>query len=148
MRGSTASSVEDYLAELPPGRREAIEAVRDTILRNLPPGYEEGMAFGSISYHVPLSSLPDTYNKQPLAYIALANQKHHMALYLMTVYGDPATRKWFTRRWAETGKKLDMGKSCVRFRRLDDLPLGLIGEVVARTPVERFVARYDALRRS
>ncbi len=128
------TSVDAYLASLAPDRREALEAVREVVLANLPDGFEEGMAYGMIGWYVPLSRFPDTYNGQPLGLAALASQKHYLSLYLNTVYGDPETERWFRDRWASTGKRLDMGKSCVRFRRLEDLPLDVIGETIARTP--------------
>ena len=143
---SDAATVEAYLAELPAERREAVEAVRRTILANLPDGYEEQMSFGMIGYVVPLSRYPDTYNKEPLALAALASQKRHMAVYLNNVYGDPATLEWFTAAYAASGKRLDMGKSCVRFKRLADLPLDVIGETVARTSLEEFLAFYESAR--
>ena len=143
---SDAATVEAYLAELPPDRREAIESVRRTILSNLPDGYEEQMSFGMIGYVVPLSRYPDTYNKEPLALAALASPKRHMAVYLNNVYGDPATLEWFTAAYAASGKRLDMGKSCVRFKRLADLPLDVIGETIARTSLEEFLAFYESAR--
>jgi hypothetical protein len=142
----TAATAEEYLSSLPEERREALAAVRATILEHLPPGYEETMQYGMISYVVPLERYPDTYNRQPLALASLASQKRHMSLYLMAVYGDEGNAAWFRDRWAETGKRLDMGKSCVRFRRLDDLPLDLVGEAVARTPVDDFLAAYERSR--
>jgi hypothetical protein len=146
MARSAAGTPEEYLAELPPERREALNAVRQVIRQHLPPGFEEGMEFGVISYHVPLSRFPETHNGRPLGLAALASQKNHMAVYLNTVYGDPATERWFRDRYAATGKKLDMGKSCVRFRRLEDLPLDVIGEVIGRVDLERYVAHYQAVR--
>ncbi|MCY3635859.1 MAG: DUF1801 domain-containing protein [bacterium] len=143
---SDATTAEEYLSELDDDRREAVSAVRDVILANLPDGYEEVMQYGMISYVVPLSVLADTYNGQPLMYIALASQKQYMSLYLTNVYGDESVGKWFKERYLATGKKLNMGKSCVRFRKLDDLPLDLVAEVVARTPLEEFVAIYHASR--
>ncbi len=144
----TAATVDEYLAALPEDRRAAISAVRYVILRNLPDGFREGMAFGMIGYHVPLERLPDTYNGQPLGLAGLASQKHHMSLYLNDVYGNPETEAWFRDRYVASGRKLDMGKSCVRFRHLDDLPLDVVGEVIARTPLDEFVARYEAVRGS
>ena len=114
---SDAVTVEGYLAELPDDRRQALEAVRHVILDHLPEGYEEVMQYGMISYVVPLSTYPDTYNGQALAVASLANQKHHMAVYLMGVYGDDGSQDWLREQWAATGKKLDMGKSCLRFKR-------------------------------
>ena len=143
---SSAQTVEEYLAELPPDRREAINAVRKVILDNLPTGYEEMMQFGMISYVIPLERYPVTYNKQPLQYAALASQKHYMSVYLMNVYGDPDSEQWFVEQYRASGKKLDMGKSCVRFKKLDDLPLDLIGRAIARTPVEAYIEVYEAAR--
>jgi hypothetical protein len=148
MASSGARTVEEYLSGLDPARHTAIAAVRKVVLDNLPAGYEETMQYGMISYVVPLARYPRTYNGQALAVASLASQKNYMSLYLMGVYGDPQTDEWFTRRYRESGKKLDMGKSCVRFKELDDLPLGLIGEVIARTPVEEFIERYEASRAS
>ena len=143
---SDANTAEEYLSELGDDRREAVSAVRSVILANLPDGYEEVMQYGMISYVVPLSVLADTYNGQPLMYIALASQKQYMSLYLTNVYGDESVEAWFKERYLATGKKLNMGKSCVRFRKLDDLPLDLVAEVVARTPIEEFVNIYHASR--
>jgi len=143
---STATTVEDYLQSLPDDRRAVVATVGDVIVANLPPGFEEGMQFGMISYHVPLERYPDTYNGQPLGIVALASQKNYMALYLMGVYGDAAQARWFKERWQSTGKRLDMGKSCVRFKSLADVPLDVIGETVARTSVPDFIASYEANR--
>lgn len=143
---SYADTVEQYLAELPDDRRDAIETVRDTILVNLPEGYVEEMNFGMITYSVPLATYPDTYNGQPLMYAALANQKNHMAVYLTGVYADEDQRDAFLDKYRETGKRLDMGKSCVRFRRIDDLPVELIGDTIAETDVDTFVEVYEASR--
>jgi uncharacterized protein YdhG (YjbR/CyaY superfamily) len=147
MENTVASSVPEYLASLPPERRQAMEAVRAVIRANLPPGIEEGMQFGMIGYYVPLSTYPDTYNGQPLCVAALASQKQYMSAYLMAVYGDPATEKWFKAEWKKTGKKLDMGKSCVRFKAVDELPLELVGRVIARVTVPAFIARYEAVKK-
>jgi hypothetical protein len=148
MVSSTAQSPEEYLADLPPDRRKAISAVRDVIRRNLPPGYEEGIEFGMLSYHVPLDRFPDTYNGHPLGLAGLASQKRYMALYLNNVYGDRETEAWFRQRYAASGKRLDMGKGCVRFRRLEDLPLDVIGETIARTDLDRYVEHYRVARGS
>ena len=116
------------------------------ILDNLPDGFEEVVQYGAISYVVPLERYPGTYNGQPLAVASLANQKNHMALYLMGVYGEEGSQQWLRQRWATTGKKLDMGKSCLRFERLDDLALDVVGEAIARTSVDDFVAAYERSR--
>jgi hypothetical protein len=120
--------------------------VREVVLENLPEGYEEGMQYGMIGYYVPLERYPNTYNKQPLTVAALASQKNYMSLYLMGVYGDPRTREWFEERFAASGKKLNMGKSCVRFRKLDDLPLEVVGEAIARIPPNEFIEHYESSR--
>ena len=143
---SRAETVEQYLAELPDDRRDAIAEVRDVVLDNLPDGYVEAMNWGMIAYEVPLETFPDTYNEKPLMYAALASQKNHMAVYLTTVYTDEDTEDRFRERYEATGKKLDMGKSCVRFKNLDQLPLDLIGEVIAQTPVEDFLDQYRTSR--
>lgn len=140
---SDATTVAQYLAELPADRRTAIEAVRQVILDNLPVGYEEAMNWGMITYQVPLDRYPDTYNGRPLAYAALASQKNHMAVYLSGIYADAATRQRFEAAYRATGKRYDVGKSCVRFRRLDDLPLALIGESIRWFGVDEFIARAE-----
>ena len=146
MSEADADPVAAYLDSVPGDRRPAIEAVRDVINANLPEGFEEGVEFGMLSWHVPLERYPDTYNGRPLGIVALANQKQHMAVYLMGIYGDEADAAWFRERWLVSGRPLDMGKSCVRFHRLDDVALDVIGEAVARTPVDEFLRRYEASR--
>ncbi|MEE8191540.1 MAG: DUF1801 domain-containing protein [Gemmatimonadales bacterium] len=138
---SAAATVDEYLSELPDERRDAIGKVRQTILDNLPQGYEEVMNWGMITYQVPLETCPDTYNGQPLMYAALASQKNHMAVYLTGIYMSEEARSRFEAAYKATGKRLDVGKSCVRFRKLEDLPLQLIGESIASEDVEGFVAR-------
>lgn len=148
---SKAKIVEQYLRELPKDRREAISAVRDVILANLPKGYEEGMGYGMIGYHVPHSVYPPGYHcnpEQPLPFASLASQKNHMAFYLMSLYQDPAFETWFRGAWSKTGKKLDMGKCCVRFRRLEDVPLKVVAQAIRKVPVKRYVERYEAALRS
>ena len=142
---SDASTIKEYLAEMPKERREAIEQVRETILANLPAGYEEALNWGMITYQVPLEVYPDTYNKKPLMYAALANQKNHMAVYLTGIYMDEDLNQDFEKKYKETGKRYDVGKSCVRFRKLDDLPLELIGESIAAISMDEFVQRTKGL---
>ena len=144
---SAATTPEEYLASLPDDRRDALARVRDLVNEHLPDGYVEQMDWDMISWVVPLERYPDTYNGKPLCYASLASQKHHMALYLMGVYGDASERAWLERQYAERHLKLDMGKSCVRFRTLDALPLDVVGEAVARIPVDRFVDHYAEARR-
>lgn len=143
---SNAETVAEYLAELPEERRAAVEAVRRVILQNLPPGYEETMNWGMISYQVPLETYPDTYNKQPLLVAALASQKNHMAVYLTGIYMDEDARQQFEAAYKATGKRYDVGKSCVRFRKLDDLPLPLIGQCIAALPVDEFISRVQTVQ--
>jgi hypothetical protein len=145
---SQAQSPEEYIASLPEDRRQAVSAIREVILANLPPGYEEGMAFGMIGYFVPLETFPDTYNGQPLGLAALASQKNYISLYLNSVYGDRDTERWFRDRYAASGKELNMGKSCVRFRSLDEVPLDLIGETIARADLDTYLEHYRAARGS
>ena len=140
---SDATTVEDYLAELPDGRRPALEAVRHTILEHLPEGLVETMAWGMICYVVPLDTYADTYNGEPLVHTALTNQKQHMSLYLNAIYGDERIREEFEEAYRATGKRYDVGKSCVRFRRLDDLPLDIVGQAVGSTSVEELIAQHE-----
>lgn len=150
---SRATSVEAYLAELPDDRRIAIEAVRKVILKNLDAGYREGIQYGMIGYFVPHEVFPAGYHcdpKQPLPFAALASQKNYMSLYLMGVYcgcaegagGETADARWFRDAWDKTGKKLDMGKACVRFRKLEDVALDVVAEAIRRIPAKAYVKRY------
>ena len=143
---SEATTVEEYLDSLPDDRRQQITRVRHLILANLPDGYVETMNWGMISYEVPLETYPDTYNGKPLMYAALASQKNHMAVYLSGVWGIEGVEPVFKARYLETGKRLDMGKSCVRFRSVDDLPLELIGETIASLPPDEFIAGFEKSR--
>ena len=147
MARSNAATVQEYLDELPEDRRAVVSAVRDVILQNLPDGYRECLSFGMIGYVLPLERYPDTYNGQPLSYAGLAAQKNYYALYLTCAYMDPEKEAWFRGAFQKAGKKLDMGKSCVRFKKLQDLPLDVIGQAVAGTPPEDFIASYEAARR-
>jgi hypothetical protein len=146
MARSNAATVEDYLEELPEDRRAVVAAVRAVVLENLPEGYEETMNWGMIAYEVPLARYPDTYNGQPLGYVALAAQKRYYALYLWGVYADPAQAAYLEAAFDRAGKKMDLGKSCLRFRRLEDLPLAALGEIIASTPPETLTAQYEARR--
>ncbi len=145
---SNASTVAEYLASLPADRRAAIEAVRAVILRNLDKDYEEGMQYGMIGYFVPHRIYPPGYHcdpKQPLPFVCLASQKNHMAVYLGCIYGHKEREKWFREAWAKTGKKLDLGKSCLRFRKLDDLALDIVGEAIRKVPVRQLIADYESV---
>ena len=143
---SRATTVAEYLDELPPERRAVVAAVRDLVLRHLPVGYEETMASGMIGYGIPLADYPNTYNKQPLAYAALAAQKRHYALYLMNVDQNGENETRLREAFARAGKRLDMGRSCLRFASLDDLELDAVAAVVASTPPAQLIARYEALQ--
>jgi hypothetical protein len=148
---SKAKTVSEYLKSLPEDRRRAVAAVRKVIRANLDPRYQEGMQYGMIGYYVPLSVFPAGYlgdPTRPMPFAALASQKNHLALYLMSVYGDSGEARWFRETWAKTGKKLDMGKSCVRFKRAEDLPLEVIGEAIRRTPARTYLQRYEQLIKS
>lgn len=148
MATSSATTVAEYLAELPEERRKVMAKVRAVIRKHMPKGYKEAMGYGHITWSVPLSVFPDTYNGQPLCYVALAAQKNNYAVYLTSVYGDKAMESWWRKAYAAAGKRLDMGKSCVRFRRVEDLPLDVLGECIARVPMQDFVARYVAVKGS
>jgi hypothetical protein len=142
---SRAKTVKAYLDELPPDRRKAMQAVRRVILENLDGDYEEGMQYGMIGYYVPHRVFPAGYHcdpKQPLPFACLASQKNYMSLYLMSAYGNPAENRWFQGEWTKRGKKLDMGKSCVRFRTVEDLALDVIGEAIRRVPAAKYIESY------
>jgi len=131
----------------PSCRRAVVAAVRDVVLANLPEGYVESMNWGMISCEIPLERYPKTYNGRPLSYAALASRKNDFALYLSAICGDGGQEQAFRDAFAAAGKKLDMGKSCVRFRKLDDLPLDAIGAAVAAVPPEAFIRVFEASRK-
>ncbi len=151
---STATTVKEYLASLPEERRVAIEAVRMVILKNLDKDYDEVMQYGMIGYVVPHRDFPQGYHcdpKQPLAFAGLASQKNYIGVYLMGLYIEAgggaakeggAEENWFRTAWAKTGKKLDMGKCCVRFKRLEDAALDVIGEAIKRMPTKKYLGYY------
>ena len=147
MARSKATTVEAYLAELPPERRAVVAAVRDVVRRNLPDGYCEAMNWGMISWEIPLETCPGTYNGQPLSYAGLAAQKNYYSLYLMSAYAEGEEEGWLREAFRKAGKKLDMGRCCVRFRSLEDLELNAIAKVVAGTPPQAFIAMFEAGRR-
>lgn len=147
MAQSSATTVAAYLAGLPPDRRASIARIRGVIRKRLPRGYRESVSWGMICYAVPLSRYPDTYNGQPLCYAALAAQKNHLALYLMSAYMDPELARALKDGFKKAGKRLDMGKSCLRFRSAEDLPLGVIGDIIASTPMAKFIAIAESAKR-
>jgi len=161
MVSSTAATVDRYLASLTDERRALVSVVRDVANANLPDGYQEAMQYGMIGWSVPHARYPAGYHtdpSQPLPLAALASQKQYVSLYLMGLYcgcversahGDAvetADARWFRDAWAATGKKLNMGKSCVRFQRLDDVAVDVVAEAIRRVPVEVYIQRYDAVR--
>jgi uncharacterized protein YdhG (YjbR/CyaY superfamily) len=137
---SDTAKVSDYISGLTPDKQAAIKEVRKVILENLPEGYQETMNWGMISYKVPLEIYPDTYNGKPLSYVALASQKNHMAVYLMSIYSNEENAKRFEQAYRATGKRYDVGKSCVRFKKLDDLPLPLIAAEVRSIKMDDYIA--------
>lgn len=148
MVSRNVGSAAEYLASLDPETRATVAAVRRVIKKNLPKGLVESVQYGMLAYVVPLKTYPKTYNGQPLAAVALAAQKHHCSLYLMGVYGDPELSRWFAAEWTRSGKRLNMGKSCVRFKGVDDLALDAIAGVVARVTPAVLIAQHDAVHGS
>jgi hypothetical protein len=142
---SSAATVKDYLASLPADRRAGVEAIRKVILKNLDKDYEECMLYGMIGYVVPHRVWPTGYHcdpKKPLMMGALSSQKNCLTVYLMSVYSDKAERAWFQSAWAKTGKKLNMGGCCIRFKKLEDAALDVIAEAIRRTPAKAYVDNY------
>jgi len=143
---SEAGAVADYIAGLPEERRAAVKKLRALLKRRMPKGYRESMMWGAITWSIPLERFPETYNGQPLCYAALASKKNYLSLYLMGPYGDLEQRKRLEAGFRKAGKKLDMGKACLRFRSLDDLPLDVIGDVVSRVTPEKYLVAYAKSR--
>lgn len=152
---SKAATVAEYLAALPPDRRAAIDAIRAVIRRSIDPAFKEGMQYGMIGYFLPHSAYPPGYHcdpKQPLPFAGLASQKQHLSLYMMALYVGPAgadLTRWFTTAWSDAvaagrAKKLDMGKACVRFKSIDDIPLDVIAEAFRRVTAAEYVKGYEA----
>lgn len=147
MVSTKAPSVKEYLDALPADKRRVLSRVRAVIRKNLPRGFEETVNWGAITYEVPLSRYPNTYNKQPLCYVGLAAQKNYYSLYLMGAYVVPTQLARLKAGFQKAGKKLDMGKSCVRFKSLEDLPLDAIGEIVGDLTPERYIEMVEAARK-
>jgi uncharacterized protein DUF1801 len=144
---SSASTVEEYLANLPPERRDVVSRLRNAIRKKMPKGFSESVRWSAITWEIPLSRFPDTYNSQPLGYVALAAQKNYYALHLMRAYGDKQELARIQEGFRTAGKKLDMGKACIRFKKLEDLPLDVITESVAGTTPEEWIRIYEDARR-
>lgn len=142
-----ATTAAQYLAKLPAERRAVVSKVRALIRKQLPKGYAEETGYGMLTYVVPLKRYPETYNKQPLMYVALAAQKNNYAIYLTSVYGDKKREGILREGFKAAGKKLDMGKSCIRFKRLEDIELPVIGKLIAEIPMEEFIVRHEKSRK-
>lgn len=144
---SGAATVEEYFESLPADRAEAMTKLRKIIKKNLPKGFKEGMAYGMVGYCVPLSAYPAGYHvspNTPLGFMAIASQKNFIALYHMGIYGDPKLLKWFTEEYPKhSKKKLDMGKSCIRFKNIDEIPYDLIGELATKMTPDQWIASYE-----
>ncbi len=141
-----AATVKDYIDSLPDDRRKAIRKVRAAVNKGLPKGYKEGIQYGMIGWYVPHRLFPAGYHCDPsqgVPFAGLASQKNYMSLYLMCIYGDEKQRKQFEKDWKKTGHKLNMGKSCIRFKSADDVPLDVVTKAVARVPVDIFIAHYE-----
>ena len=143
---SKAATPEAYLAELPPERADLVSRLRDLVNANLPDGYVERMSWGMIGWELPLERYPDTYNKQPLVYAALAGQKNYVALYLNCVNASDERTERLRKAWAAAGKKLDMGKACMRFKKPEEVAEDVLAETIRSIPVDRFIADYEASR--
>ena len=150
---SSAKTVDEYIASLPDDRKAAMSAIRDVVNKNLPNGFKECMATGMINWVVPLETYPAGYHcepkGQPLGFMGLASQKHAISLYSMCLYGHPKELDWFRKEWPKhTSRKLDMGKSCIRFKKMDDIPLDLIGKLASRITPQQWIEIYEkALKR-
>jgi hypothetical protein len=147
MTTGSAKKLNDYLMALPEDRRKAISTLRDVVVKNLPEGFVESVGGKFIVYEIPLERYPVTYNKLPLSLAAITSNKNNMTIYLMSVYSDEKTTKWFHEKYKASGKKLDMGKSCVHIKKLDDLPLDVIAETIRSCSVDEYIRRYEAGRK-
>lgn len=144
---SKPATVREYLAQLPEDRRQVLEAIRKVVCKNIDKKFEEGIQYGMMGYYLPHSVYPDGYHcdsKQPLPFAAFASQKNHIGLYLFCVYVNEDVKDWFCAEWKKTGKKLDMGKSCVRVKNLDGVALEVLGKLFKRIKAKDFVASYEA----
>ena len=144
-----ATKVSEYLTEIPEERQQAFNKLRQTILKNIPKGFEECMIYGMVGYVVPHSIYPKGYHcdpKLPLSFTAIASQKNFIALYHMGIYSNPKLLEWFTSEFAKhSKKKLDMGKSCMRFKKPEDIPFELIGELMRKMTVEEWINTYESI---
>lgn len=143
---TNAKTVEEYLNSFSEEKKEVLSKVRKVILKNLPKGYEETFNWGMIAYEIPLSKYPKTYNGKPLMFAALAAQKNYFSLYLMCMYGSEELKTWFKNKWKVSGKKIDLGKSCIRFKNPDDIPLDVIGELIKKVSVATYIENYEKVK--
>jgi len=143
------SNADEYIASLPEDRKEPVTKLRNAIKKNLPKGFEETISSGMINWVVPHKTYPAGYHcdpKQPLPFLSLASQKNNIALYHMGLYSDPDLLKWFQDEWAKSSKrKLDMGKSCIRFKKPDEIPFDLIGRLASKVSPADWIARYESV---
>lgn len=144
---SKAASVNEYLKELPDDRREIVSIVRSRILENLPEGYVETMNWGMICFEIPLETYPDTYNGQPLGIASIASQKNHIGIYMMGCYMVPEQMSKLEKAFAEMKVKPNMGKSCIRFTKLDKIPLDTIVELIRDFPVDAYIRHYESVKK-
>jgi len=145
---SKATSVAQYLEELPEDRRKAIKAIRDVIAKNIDKGFQETIQYGMIGWSVPHKTYPAGYHcdpKQPLPFAGIGNQKNHIGIYLFCIYADEDLSKWFVEEWKKSGKRLDMGKGCVRVRKLEDVPLELLGKTMKKVKLKDFIRQYEEM---
>lgn len=148
---SSAKTIGKYLEELPDERKEAFAKLRNTLLQNLPEGFDEIMYYGMIGYVIPHAAYPPGYHcdpKLPLGFVSIASQKNFIALYHMGIYADPKLLDWFVSEYPKHAKtKLDMGKSCIRFKKMDDIPFGLIAELAQKMTPQDWISRYESVFR-
>jgi hypothetical protein len=144
---SSAKTVPEYIAALPVAQQRVVRQLRAFVRKHLPKGYKEAIDWGVITYAVPLTTLPDTYNGRPLCYAAIAAKKKAYTIYLMAPYGNPAQKKWMAEEFKKRGKKLNMGGSCLHLKSLDDIPLDVVGKVIASVPVDKYIAHYRETRK-
>ncbi|MFI4881976.1 MAG: DUF1801 domain-containing protein, partial [Phycisphaerales bacterium JB064] len=149
MAHAKAATIEQYMAALPEDRRQAVDAIRAVINKNIDKAFEHGMQYGMPAWYVPHSIYPAGYHcdpKQPLPFASVASQKGHIGIYIFCIYQDEALRDWFIDAWKTSGKRLDMGKSCIRVKKLDDVPLDVLGKLFKKVKAKDFVAAYEQLR--
>ena len=145
---SKAKTVPEYLAGLPADRKKLVSATRTLVRKHLPKGFREEIGWGAVTWVVPLSKFPDTYNQQPLCYVALAAQKNYVSLYLMMAYGDPKKYAWLKSQFKKAGKKMDMGKSCLHFNSLTDIPVAAVAQLIESYTPAQWIAIYEKSRKA